>query len=244
MIARINGVTIIVSTNRLGTRENILRNFTLQSIENKELIVVLNSNQLDINEWVYEEEFATKIRVFQLDEDITLGECYNFAARKANYPLISIQDDDDIYSANYLEDAVENLLHYKVDILGKTTVFMYFPTNQLLGTFNDGNEDRWLLPNDRIGKRYLQGGTLLFKASIMKDVSFRNQNQETDRFFVEDGLNSGYNVYSTSKYNYAYCRREDSAHTWNIPNRLLLTLCKDVKLVEDVMQKIKQKRGN
>ena len=48
----IDGVSIITCTNKPHTLNNILDNFNRQYYADKELIIIINNDEIDLEEWV------------------------------------------------------------------------------------------------------------------------------------------------------------------------------------------------
>lgn len=76
------GVSVIVCTQRPFFVENILENYAKQEWGTKELIVILNNDEIDINEWQEKIEQYPNLQVYQLSEQTSLGECLNYAVKK------------------------------------------------------------------------------------------------------------------------------------------------------------------
>ena len=91
------GVSIITCTNKMNKCKNIIDNFNRQNHQKKELIIVLNNNNLKIDKWRNNLCKYDNLKINQLDQKVTLGECINFAIDKSKYPIIAKFDDDDYY---------------------------------------------------------------------------------------------------------------------------------------------------
>ncbi|MEY8348452.1 hypothetical protein AALF16_09100 [Bacillus cereus] len=82
-------VSLIVVTKREHFGKNVFNNYERQRYKEKELIIILNDDALDIDRWRRKEQEIENVRVFRLASSITLGECYNFAIPKAKYDYIA-----------------------------------------------------------------------------------------------------------------------------------------------------------
>ena len=69
------GVSIITCTNVIESLNNILANFNRQEYLEKELIIIINNNEIDLDNWKNGTKENNNIRIFKLDQDITLGKC-------------------------------------------------------------------------------------------------------------------------------------------------------------------------
>ncbi|UHA59780.1 glycosyltransferase [Metabacillus litoralis] len=119
-------VSIITCTIRDQFMENVFRNYKQQQWDEKELIIILNKDELNLSKWQKEAENYQNVRVFQLHEGATLGDCLNFGILKANYDYIAKFDDDDCYGPNYLLNSMKAFENDDVFIIGKSSYYVYF----------------------------------------------------------------------------------------------------------------------
>lgn len=199
------GVSIIVPTFKEGYINNIFENYSRSNYPNKELVVILNKDTLDIKEYEKKAHGFENVRVFHMDESFALGECLNFGIENSKYDYISRMDDDDYYGPNYLTDLM-NVFNYKdVQITGKNPVFVYFEDTSFLYILNHSNP--------------VMGATFLFKKEIIEKVRFRDIDFMEDYFFLLDCMNSGFKIYPSDKYNYVYIRHSNlHDHTFRKPS--------------------------
>jgi cellulose synthase/poly-beta-1,6-N-acetylglucosamine synthase-like glycosyltransferase len=208
------GVSIITPTNKLQNIDNIFLNYVRLNYKNKELIIVLNNNNLDIKDYEAKARSLKEIRIFQVDENCTLGECLNYGIEKSKYDHISKMDDDDYYGVNYLTDLMNVFKYTDAQITGKCSRFIYFKENNELGIFLPNFENQFT--------RTVAGGTILFKKKIFEKVKFKNVTVGEDNFFLEDCLKAGIKMFSADKYNYVYMRNKNlNDHTWRISQKCL-----------------------
>lgn len=201
------GVSIIVSTNKQKYMDNIFTSYAKFNYPYKELIIILNGNKLNIKDYKIKATGLKDIRVFQLDDNCTLGECLNFGIRKSNHNYISKIDDDDYYGANYLIDLMNVFKYTDAQVTGKASRFIYFEVNNSLNIFSPNYENRYV--------NNLAGGTILFKKEIFEKVKFRSVNISEDSHFLIDCNNIGIKIFSADKYNYVYMRHRNLyEHTW------------------------------
>jgi glycosyltransferase involved in cell wall biosynthesis len=218
-------VSVITCTIRDHCMDNIFQNYHNQTFEPKELIIVLNHDCMDIKKWKEKALEYKNVSVYQLPQDTNLGACINFAVEKAKFDLIANFDDDDYYSSSYLEKSVENLHKLNVDVIGKTSVYIYLKDRQILAVFNPNNENQFVNEQKSFGKQYLQGGTLVFKKKVHEIVKFADQIKELDRVFSMDCVKSGFKVYSGTKDDFVYIRCDDEGqHTWKVPIDIIINV--------------------
>ncbi|OIJ18532.1 hypothetical protein BKP45_18990 [Anaerobacillus alkalidiazotrophicus] len=213
-------VSIITCTIRPEYINHVFENYERQTWKDKELIIVLNREDMDLMEWKKKAEQYQNVSVYQKPYEITVGECKNFAIKKAKFDYIAKFDDDDYYSPHFLSEGMKAFEDKNADITGKCAYFAYIErTKELVTRFNVEN-------------RFVSAvcdSTLIFKKEIFNHVQFTTkQNQGSDRQFQIESQEKGYKIYSTSKYNYTNIRRDVKYHTWKISEENFLKNCRFV----------------
>lgn len=204
-------ISVIVSTYRPRFLNNIIENFSKQTLAEKELILILNSNSVDISH-IKKKLTSRRIRasIHSLPSKISLGECLNQGVRRANYPVIAKFDDDDYYGKYYLEEAQHALIESRAEIVGKRSFFIYFKNAQQLRLFNPHHEHEWVPPckSYRAYKNtyFFSGGSLVIKKTIAETYPFPNLNRGEDSQFQQHCFLNGIRMYATSRMNYVYLR--------------------------------------
>ena len=135
-------VSLIASTIRDKMMNNIFENFYRQKWEEKELIIILNNDDMDIEMGKKRSKVNENVTIYQLPEEKTLGECLNFGIEKARYNIVAKFDDDDYYSPYYLTEAMRIFLTTDAQVVGKGKAFMYFEKQKLLTLRKLGNENK------------------------------------------------------------------------------------------------------
>lgn len=191
--------------------KNVFRNFDQQVVKKKELIIVLNRDDMDIGIWREKAEKYPNVSVYQLPGAASVGHCKNFAIAKAKYDVIAKFDDDDYYAPDYLMEALNTLKRTNADVIGKTTYYSYVERYRSLIIKNEQNENRFVqLVND---------ATLVFKKQIFNKVRFTDMCTGSDKEFQKECRRKGFKIYSTSKRNFVYIRRNPMYHTWKISEK-------------------------
>ncbi|PLR78815.1 glycosyltransferase family 2 protein [Bacillus sp. V3-13] len=209
-------VSIICCTMRQHFMENVFQNYENQVWKEKELIIILNRDDIYIGKWEKRAKFSQDVSVYQLPEESTLGECLNFGIEKARYDFIAKFDDDDYYSPNYLAKSMEAMNKTNADLVGKRTIYMYFEDEKILAIHKPGKENKFV-------KQGLKGATLLFKKEITKKVLFPKLNLGEDTFFIRECIKNKFKVYSADKKNFVCLRTSKTGHhTWDTNNGILL----------------------
>ncbi|MDF2789081.1 MAG: glycosyl transferase family 2 [Neobacillus sp.] len=229
-------ITVVTSTNRENMLERVIENFTRQNLQEKELIIILNKN-----DWKLENLTAPNIRVIQLDEQKTLGECLNFGFRQASNEVVAKFDDDDYYSPVYLENALSMLKETGADVVGKAGIFVYFKKEKLLTVFRP-RMSSFFLKNKRV---FLAGGTLVFKKEVLEKVQFHALNSGEDVQFQKDCLDQKLSLYSGSLNNYVLIRYQvEHRHSWQILDETFQKHCKPIAVTDSFEEYVREGGGS
>ena len=198
--------------------ENIFYNYSIQTMKNKELIIILNNDDMDLNVWKNKAKKYPSVFIYQMPARMMVSDCKNYAIQKAKYNHIAKFDDDDYYAPSYLQSAwITFSNHHEADIVGKSSVFYYFQERKLLCLSPSLRENTW---TDNV-----TDSTLVFKKDIFNHVCFRKQKVGSDKRFQRDCKVMGYNIFSTDRYNHAVIRRKNENHTWKISEQRFINMC-------------------
>ncbi len=224
-----HGVSIIVPTVKSKYINNIFMNYVRSNYPYTELIIILNDNKLDINDYKIKSLGLENVRIFQLDESYTLGECLNFGVEKSRYNYISKMDDDDYYGSNYLIDLMNVFKYTDAQVTGKMSHFVYFEDSNTLSIRQHNNENRYV--------HFLSGNTILFKKEIFEKVKFKKLNCGEDCQFSSDCITAGIKIYSADKYNYIYMKHKYlQDHTWQVSSKgLMKDYCMNLQVTTDII---------
>lgn len=214
----INGVSIITCTNVIDSFDNILANFNRQEYLSKELIIIINNNEIDLDDWKNRTEKFSNIKIFKLDQKISLGKCLNFGVGKTKYNIIAKFDDDDYYGPKYLSNTIRYFDSTKAQLIGKGATFVYLMNNKTLTIRDPHQENKYT--------NFVNGSTLVFRKEIFNRISFRDMNAGEDLQFCKDCVNNKILIYSCNKYHHVYIRYPSKEkHTWLIGDDALVKLC-------------------
>ncbi|CEH34856.1 hypothetical protein SDC9_164370 [bioreactor metagenome] len=214
------GFSIITVTNRSYCIKNLIQNYINQNFKSKELIIVINSNLVSIEAFkIYEQ--IPNIKLFKLDESISLGQCLNFAISKSIYSHIAKFDDDDYYGPNYLNEVYNTFLSINCDIVGKNKTYYYFEKFRRLMIKKNGIENDF--------SPYIMGSTICFKKDIFNNVKFKNISSREDYYFNKDCIKNGYKIFASSSYNHIVFKHSDNnKHTFLSNMDILIDRCEIV----------------
>ncbi len=229
-------VSVICCTTRQNYLENVFQNFESQDWKEKELIIVLNKDDMDKSKWENRAKLSSNAIVYQLPEKSTLGECLNFAIAKAKYSIIAKFDDDDYYAPQYVRSSMKTLNESKADVVGKRTVYMYFEDEKILAVHKPGRENQFV-------KQGLKGATLFFKKELCQKIVFPKLNLGEDTYFLRECVKNGYKLFSADKNNFVVIRTSKLGHhTWNLSNQTLLKKSSIIGITENFKPFIQNER--
>ena len=115
----VSAVTISKRPHRL---DGCLAGFRGQTAPARELIVVLNTDEPPAEL----PELREGERVFVVPESWSIGRCLNMAIAEARGALWTKMDDDDSYSAHYLEELAWYARATQADAIGRQAIYFYF----------------------------------------------------------------------------------------------------------------------
>jgi glycosyltransferase involved in cell wall biosynthesis len=220
-------ISIITPTNRPDFINKVFENYNRQNHKNKELIIILNNNSMIIEDWQEKAAHDYNVRVYQLDEDITLGECRNFAVNMSRYDFVAQFDDDDYYASNYLQSSIELFDQIDADIVGKASTFIYLEQMKCLLNLYPNDENKYV--------SMVAGATMLMKKSIFQRIKFPNITLGEESEFMNNYCRrEGFKIYSGDKYNFVNLRRGlNGGHTYNVADEEQLKFGKVIAVTDD-----------
>jgi len=223
------GVSIITCANHPDFLLNILNNYRIQQYKRKELIIIINKDSIDIKEWKKMASFLPNVTVFKVSERVSLGQCLNCGISKSKYPIITKFDHDDYYSPYYLREQVKALLRTGSPVVGKHACYVYLNASKKLIIRSPYEKNKYV--------NFIQGGTLMFRKSILKNVRFSDITLGEDVKFLRDCSKNGYGIYATTPSNYVYIRRKNkSTHTWRVSDRKFLIGSQSIAVTDHYRQ--------
>lgn len=217
-------VSIITCTIREENINNVFKNYKQQSWKDKELIIILNKDSMDINRWIKKAKKYRNVQIYQLHEKAALGDCLNFGIMKSNYDIIAKFDDDDYYGSDYIKSSMDAFNNKDISIIGKSSVYIYFKNKKAL-IHVSGNENA---VTDTVA-----GATLMFRKEVFHQVQFEKVNRAEDYFFIEECKKKGFTVYSTDRYDFAVIRNDAENHTWKIADNELIEWGETITYTDD-----------
>jgi len=225
--AKERGVSIITSTNKLVYMDNIFANYDRQEYEDKELIIILNNDRLNLGEWREKAKSYPNATVYQIDEKEPLGVCLNHGIEKARFDYISKFDDDNYYGLAFLEDLMNAFEYTDAAIVGKNAGYMYFERGDILALNGEDKEHCYT--------RYVLGSAIIIKREVFDRVPWpTDRRQGSDSEFLRQSVENGFKIYSADRFNYVCVRRSSpELHTWKIKDEEQIAKCRIVDYTKD-----------
>lgn len=203
------GISIITPTRKKDCMDQLINNYHRQKYENKELIIVINNDEM--NEKMFEKYMNEdkSIQVYQLPARLHLAECLNLAITKAQFDYIARFDDDDYYGEEYLKEINYNFQTKTCDIINKGSFYTYFKEIKTLLKRGIGKENRYGSEGG--------GATTCFRKEIFNHIKYVNIDR-CDSILMKACREQGYVLYSTTPYNFMAVRSIDTTiHTYPRP---------------------------
>jgi hypothetical protein len=225
-----NMVSVITPTSKQIYMKNIFENYRNQNYKNKELIIILNNDKLNLRQWRDFSNGYKNIHIFRLNETVSLGECLNFAIDQSAGEFIARFDDDDYYGMNYLTDMLTYFIFTKASVIGKTCNFIYFEALKRLCIERIDHMDFNSIETEyNPWHRYfkvLTGATQVIKREVFNTIRYQNLDSNEDRLFCKECQRKGIKQYAADPFNYTIVRHPDkNFHTWKIGDNDLLQYC-------------------
>ena len=219
-------VSVLMPTMRPENVARCLDNFRKQTYPEKEVILILNNAEFDLDAIRREAKLIPNVQVFHVEGRTTLGDCLNRGAEVASGRYIAKMDDDDHYGERYLSDSVLAASFSDADVVGKAFHFVYFEgtnTTALVGKSALLQE----MPEHRFESIVL-GATLLVQTDVVKDISFESISLKEDTNFQRSAASAGCRIYAADRFNYIRVRmRRSSSHSNQIADAEFLKRCRD-----------------
>lgn len=205
-------VSVLCVSNRPSRLAGIVANYQRQSVESRELVVVAHGDGFD--EAVLERTLGAVPggRWSLAPREWTLGRCLNDGLERCRARHVAKLDDDDLYGAEYLADALLSSMisgaavtgkhSYVANLIGSDMVIVRFP----------GQECR--------PSRYLAGGTLVLDREQLGDLAFPDLTIGEDQGLIREAWGAGLLVYSGDMFNYVQHRGD--GNTWQASDPYLL----------------------
>ena len=212
-------VSVLMPTMR---PENVLRcldSYKKQSYANKELILILNNAEFDLDAIRRHTDRIPNVQVFHVGGQTTLGDNLNRGVAAASGKYVAKMDDDDHYGERYLSDSVLAASFSDAEVVGKGLFFLYFEALDATILFD------WT--TEHMHMAFVTGGTLFARSDVVREIPFDSISVREDTNFQRAAMQAGCRIYSADRFNYLRVRRQGlSNHSDQTPDAEFLERCR------------------
>ena len=213
-------VSVLMPTMRPENVARCLNSFSEQGYQDKELILILNNAEFDLDAIRRDVESISEAQVIHVEGRTTLGDCLNRGVEAASGKYIAKMDDDDLYGERYLSDSVLAASFSDAEIVGKGMHFVYLEAPNSTALLEKTPEHTFTF--------FVRGATLLIRAEVVRDIPFDSISIKEDTNFQRAAAAAGCRIYSADRFNFVQVRtRLASDHTTQTPDAELLQQCRD-----------------
>ena len=213
-------VSVLMPTMRPENVARCLDNFVKQAYRGKELILILNNAEFDLDAIRRDVESIPNAQVLHVEGRTTLGDCLNRGVEAASGKYIAKMDDDDLYGERYLSDSVLAASFSDSEIVGKGSFFMYFEEADTTALAE--------LTPEHTFTHFVTGGTLFIRADVIRETPFESISIKEDTNFQRAAARAGCRIYAADRFNFVRVRTGRlSDHADQTPDSEFLKLCRD-----------------
>ncbi len=218
-------VAHLLATMRPELLERCLARFRGDLYPNRELVVVLHGDHVDMNAARSLVRANEPIRILQAPSTRSLGDCLNMAIAHTEAPFWMKMDDDDHYGPAYTQDMMLYRRAIPAPLMGKPPAFLHLGGDDELRWDAEWAAHANLLHDpDEASAALVAGGTLSGTREVLESEGFSSSRRGgSDSEFIERCLAAGHSLLATDAFNFArYRSGEDGFHTWKVADSALL----------------------
>ena len=213
-------VSVLTATKRPENVARCLDNFRKQAYPDKELVLILNNAEFDLDSIRRDAKLIPNVQVLHAEGRTTLGQCLNRGVEAASGDYVAKMDDDDHYGERYLSDSLLAASFSDAEIVGKGLFYVYFEAGDITALLEWTSEHTFMA--------LVTGGTLLVKAEVARKTRFDSISRREDTNFQRAAIRAGCRVYSADRFNYIRVRsRGLSSHSDQTPDASFLQQCRN-----------------
>jgi glycosyltransferase involved in cell wall biosynthesis len=180
---------------------------------------------MNIDDFLKKAKGFNNIKVFQLDENLSLGDCFKLGLDHSQFDFIAKFDDDDYYGKNYLSQAMQSFNKVDCYVVGKSSYYIYFNQSKTLALYGTNKENRFVTR--------VTDSSLIFKKQVFEQIEIPKIKKAGTFANIQTQLREhGMAIYSTDRLNYMVIRNPEEQHTWKITEDEYLSY-KPVKIVAE-----------
>jgi hypothetical protein len=212
-------IACLLATMRPDRLEQCLQRFREDVYPDRELVVVIHGDHHDLGRYRSLVRDGEAIRILHMGSNHSLGACLNHAAAHTDAPYWTKMDDDDIYGANYLSDAMLYQQTGNHQVFGKPPMFNYLEsTDELLWDPTWASYANYVHDAIRSNAALVAGGTLGGRTETLRALRFSELRRGgSDSDFILRCHEAGLAVMSMDGFNFVrYRSKQTGFHTWNM----------------------------
>ena len=214
-------VSVLMPTMRPQNVAHCLANFKRQAYRNKELILILNNAEFDVDAIRRDVESIPNAQVLHVEGRTTLGDCLNLGVEAASGEYVAEMDDDDLYGERYLSDSVLAASFSDAEIVGKGVYYVYLESTETTAL-------RENTPEHAFTTSLVAGNTILVQTDAANDILFSSLIRGEDTDFQRRALQAGCRIYSTDRFNYLRVwDHKLSERSWKVSDAEFREKCRD-----------------
>ncbi|WP_435736968.1 glycosyltransferase [Cellulosimicrobium sp. PMB13] len=209
------GVSALVSTNRPGQLDHVLRKVGAQRDVDVQLALLVHGFDVDEGDVRVraKEAGVEDLVLLRAGTDVSLGECLNRLVVASDGDVVAKMDDDDLYGVHYLSDQLDAMAYSGADVVGKQAHYMYVAALDATVLRFAEREHRYT--------DFVMGPTIVADRSLAERVKFAHLARGEDTGFLRSAVDAGARVFSADRFNFVQVRT-GGAHTWNVTDAELL----------------------
>ena len=187
-------VSVIALLRDIRRLENVLGEFARQSYREKNLLVFVAGNDIDIDE--------VELRLRGIDDAAsfdgrgfgTFGRAFNQAMDEVSGTYIAVFDDSDSYGECYISDMMLAADFSSAEVLGKGSYYSHDPSHDTLVLENEGMDHRFV---DSIAM-----ATIVAVRDALCEIGLGAGASGLDASLLARVSRQGYRIYSADRFNY------------------------------------------
>jgi hypothetical protein len=212
--------TVVTPSKRPDLLPSFLKHFQRQTYPNKELILVVNTNDTDLAAIRKQAEKFSNVHVYQVHQEKNIGVCLNLGVSMGRGKYWFKMDDDDFYGQNYMSDMIHLAETADFDIMGKPPAFIYLQKDDTIYLRNQALQNQCRIGN--AGISHLCGATFAGRKDRYPGFN-ENRRACVDTDFVEDSRGMGQTILSCDIWNFiAFRARNKDKHTWRHGDKTII----------------------
>ena len=213
-------VSVLMPTMRPENVARCLDNFKKQTYPDKELVLILNNAEFDLDSIRKDADLIPNVQVLHVEGRTTLGDCLNRGVEAASGNYVAKMDDDDHYGERYLSDAVLAASFSDAEVVGKGSFFMYFEESDTTALAEVTREHTFT--------SFVTGGTLLMRTEVARGNPFDSVSLREDTNFLHAAAQAGCRIYSADRFNFVRVRtRQLLSHADQTPDAGFVKRCRN-----------------